>query len=200
MTEPITPEGNPQGKGLVPVLAALDALRPWQPSQKSGQAILRDFCLSALVLSARFDFRAVPEKSYYLYHSAKGWQLSLIGPKEWGEKLPGTWVACCELRTDMTWDVVLAPDVGADEGLVSALEAHLRGLVARLQDASSLEDALPVYEQHLPYQQRMMATALSSSLQTSLLLSGLSGQSGQAWLRGDTLRTLLLQDRAGSSP
>ena len=72
MADPITPEGNPQGKGLVPVLAALDALRPWQPGQKSGQMILRDFCLSALVLSARFDFRVVPNKTYYLYHGAKG--------------------------------------------------------------------------------------------------------------------------------
>jgi hypothetical protein len=199
MTDPITPEGNPQGKGLVPVLAALDALRPWQPGQKSGQMILRDFCLSALVLSARFDFRVVPNKTYYLYHGAKGWQLSLIAPEEWGERLPGTWVACCDLRTDMTWDVMLAPDIGADDQLVSALETHLRGFVARLEEAPSLEQALPVYEQHLPYQQRMMATALSSSLQTSLLLSGLSGQSGQAWLRGDSLRNLLLHDQSGSS-
>jgi hypothetical protein len=39
----------------------------------------------------------------------------------------------------------------------------------------------------------MMATALSSSLQTSLLLSGLSGQSGQAWLGNGELKTLLLR-------
>jgi len=45
----------------------------------------------------------------------------------------------------------------------------------------------------------MMATALSSSLQTSLLLSGLSGQSGRAWLRGDALRNLLLHDQSAPS-
>ena len=46
-----TPAGNPQGKGLVPVLDALNALRPWQAERKTGEAILRDFCLSTLVLS-----------------------------------------------------------------------------------------------------------------------------------------------------
>jgi len=38
-----------------------------------------------------------------------------------------------------------------------------------------------------------MATALSSSLQTSLLLSGLASMSGEALL-GDSVRQLLLPD------
>jgi len=188
-----TPAGNPQGKGLVPVLDALNALRPWQAEPKTGEAILRDFCLSTLVLSAHFDFRVVPGKTYYLYRRGSGWQLSLISPEEWGDRSPGPWVAHCDLRTDMTWDVALAPDIGDDGALVSALESHLRGFVERVSGAESLEAALPIYEQQLPYQQRMMATALSSSLQTSLLLSGLSGQCGQDWLGGGALRSLLLQ-------
>ncbi|NCZ64289.1 MAG: hypothetical protein EBY62_10975 [Cellvibrionales bacterium] len=68
----------------------------------------------------------------------------------------------------------------------------MRGFIERINDASSLEAALPVYEQQLPYQQRMMATALSSSLQTSLILSGLSGQSGQRWLQGASIQQFLL--------
>jgi hypothetical protein len=193
MTHPVVPEGNPQGKGLVPILDSLNALQPWLVDKKSGEAILRDFCLSTLVLSARFDFRVVPGKTYYLYRQDAGWRLSLISPQEWGERLAGRWVARCDLRTDMTWDVHLAPEVADDMELVNALEAHLRGFVERIDGAESLEAALPVYEQQLPYQQRMMATALSSSLQTSLLLSGLSGQSGQAWLGNGELKTLLLR-------
>jgi len=68
MTNPRTkkPQGNPQGKGAVPVLDALHALQAWQPDVKSADQILREFCLSTLVLSARFDFRVVPGNTYYL--------------------------------------------------------------------------------------------------------------------------------------
>jgi hypothetical protein len=64
-----------------------------------------------------------------------------------------------------------------------------------VSESASLEAALPVYEQQLPYQQRMMATALSSSLQTSLILSGLSGQTGQRWLQSGALQQFLLSAR-----
>ncbi len=72
MTNPRTrkPQANPQGKGAVPVLDALHALQAWQPDVKSADQILREFCLSTLVLSARFDFRVVPGNTYYLYHGA----------------------------------------------------------------------------------------------------------------------------------
>ncbi len=197
MTNPRTkkPQANPQGKGAVPVLDALHALQAWQPDVKSADQILREFCLSTLVLSARFDFRVVPGNTYYLYHGAHGWQLSLISPDEWGQRLPGSWVAQCELAEDMTWSVALAPEVGEDPRLLSALEGHLRGFIERVSESASLEAALPVYEQQLPYQQRMMATALSSSLQTSLILSGLSGQTGQRWLQSGALQQFLLSAR-----
>jgi len=197
MTNPRTkkPQANPQGKGAVPVLDALHALQAWQPDVKSADQILREFCLSTLVLSARFDFRVVPGNTYYLYHGAHGWQLSLISPDEGGQRLPGSWVAQCELAEDMTWSVALAPDVGEDPRLLSALEGHLRGFIERISESASLEAALPVYEQQLPYQQRMMATALSSSLQTSLILSGLSGQTGQRWLQSGALQQFLLSAR-----
>lgn len=191
MTDVLHPEGNPQGKGLTPVLEALAAMRPWQPGVKQAEQVLREFCLSTLVLSSRFDFRVVPGKTYYLYRVREQWQLSLIAPEEWGQRMPGTWVAQCELRPDMTWDLALAEDVAEDQALVDALEAHLRGFVERLAEAGSLEQALPVYEASLPWQQRMMATALSSSLQTTLILSGLSGRSGQQWLQGGQVRQLL---------
>lgn len=190
--EEITPDGNPQGKGLVPVLDALNALRPFQPEAKTGEQILREFCLSTLVLSARFDFRAVPGKTYYLYRISESWNLSLIAPEEWGARLPGPYVAQCELAKDMTWALVLAPDVADDTRLLDALETHLEGFIGRISEVGRLEDALPVYESGLPYQQRMMATALSSSLQTSLLLSGLKGASGTQLLQQGSARQLFL--------
>ena len=187
----INPEGNPDGKGLVPVMDALNALRPWSASRKAPETILRDFCLSTLVLSARFDFRVVPNKTYYLYRAPDGWRLSLISPIEWGVRRPGPFIAEATLATDMTWDMQLCPEIANDPELVDDLSLHLQRFLERIAEAGTLEEALPTYEAGLPYQQRMMATALSSSLQTSLLLSGLAGQSGQLWLQQDGLRRLL---------
>ena len=187
----INPEGNPDGKGLVPVMDALNALQPWSVTRKAPDTILRDFCLSTLVLSARFDFRVVPNNIYYLYRAPDGWRLSLISPSEWGVRLPGPFIAEATLAPDMTWDMQLCPEIGNDPELVDELSRHLQGFLERIAEAGTLEDALPTYEAGLPYQQRMMATALSSSLQTSLLLSGLAGQSGQLWLQQDGLRRLL---------
>lgn len=187
----INPEGNPDGKGLVPVMDALNALQPWSVTRKAPDTILRDFCLSTLVLSARFDFRVVPNNIYYLYRAPDGWRLSLISPSEWGVRLPGPFIAEATLAPDMTWDMQLCPEIGNDPELVDELSQHLQGFLERIAEAGTLEDALPTYEAGLPYQQRMMATALSSSLQTSLLLSGLAGQSGQLWLQQDGLRRLL---------
>ena len=187
----INPEGNPDGKGLVPVMDAFNALRPWLATRKTPETILRDFCLSTLVLSARFDFRVVPNNTYFLYRAPDGWRLSLISPTEWGQRCPGAFIAEATLATDMTWDMQLCPEIGNDSKLVDELSQHLQGFLERIAEAGTLEEALPTYEAGLPYQQRMMATALSSSLQTSLLLSGLAGQSGQVWLQQDGLRRLL---------
>lgn len=201
MTDELHPEGNPQGKGSVPVLDALNALRPYQPGAKSAEQILREFCLSTLVLSARFDFRVVPGKVYYLYRVNQTWRLSLIAPQEWGERCPGPFVAQCELHPDMTWTLALAARVVDDHDLVAALEQHLEGFITRISEVGKLEEALPVYESRLPYQQRLMATALSSSLQTSLLISGLAGESGQTLLnQGGASQFLLASDPMTSIP
>lgn len=191
-TADLQPEGNPDGKGLVPVMDTFNALRPWQPGAKSPMTVLRDFCLSTLVLSARFNFRAVPGQVYYLYRAKDGWCLSLIAPQEWGRRQPGPFIATARLDTDMTWAMTLNPEVAQEPEVVDALGQHLQGFLARLAAAKTLEAALPTYEARLPYQQRMMATALSSSLQTTLILSGLSGQSGQRWLQQEGLGQLLL--------
>ena len=62
--------------------------------------------------------------------------------------------------------------------LLDALEAHLAGFIDRVTQAGRLEDCVAHLRIGFAYQQRMMATALSTSLQTSLLLSGLNGVSG----------------------
>jgi hypothetical protein len=185
------PAGNPQGKGMVPVLDQLRAIAPWDVAVKSPEKILRDYCLSSLVLSAVFKFRTVPGNTYYLYRVGSEWQLSLITPKEWGARLPGAPVASCELAKDMTWSIALTENVADDAELVMALQQFIAGFAERLGNAKTLESSLPVYEINLPYQQRMMATALSASLRGSLILSGLTGGRSTDWLQRLGVENLL---------
>jgi hypothetical protein len=56
-----------------------------------------------------------------------------------------------------------------------ALLQYLAGIRAQLEASGSWEALLRQGERHLPYQQRVLTTALSSSLRQSLTLSGQSG-------------------------
>ena len=94
---------NPQGKGLVPVLRDWGATRPEGSTRKNAAEFLRDYCISSLVLAARFKFRPVIGRTYYLYAGDTEWTLSLIGPEEWHAAAPGRFLAPCRLRRDMTW-------------------------------------------------------------------------------------------------
>jgi len=162
-----TKNPNPQGKGCVPVLQDLAALRSHSPGPKSPGDILRDYCLSALVLAAEFRFRPVPGQSYYLYSDEQEWKLSLIAPREWGARIPGQFVAKCCLRDDMTWQL----DFGrfrADSSAAQRLQRFIDGFASTISAQHSLLDALPFYASELPYFQRILATGLAGSLQHSI--------------------------------
>jgi hypothetical protein len=167
----LNPGGNPQGKGLSLVLERLAGLSATRVQAKSLEEVLRDYWQSSLVLSAEFSFRVVPGNRYYLYRG-DSWRLSLISPEEWGSRLPGLFVASCELSTDASWQVEFADTALADPAVVDALRNFLEGFQHRLEQSETLADALPTYESSLPYQQRMMATALATSLRHSARLSG----------------------------
>lgn len=178
----LEPEGNPEGKGVVPVLRDWQALAPAGVRAKGAAAVLRDYWASSLVLNARFDFRVVPGNTYTLYCIGEGWQLSLISPEEWGERAPGVGVARCCLRTDMTWALDWLPAAREDPAITAVLAPLLEGFLARIRAGSDLEASLPVYEAQLPYGRRMLAAALARSLGHSLELAGLAGRSADAWL------------------
>lgn len=165
------PGGNPQGKGITLVLEQLAGLAPRGVNAKSLEQVLADYWQSTLVLSADFNFRVIPGKGYYLYRGER-WQLSLISPEEWGGRAPGVFVAECELANDATWQVAFADEALASPAVVEALGVFLEGFEHRLKSAATLSEALPEYEPGLPYQQRMMATALTASLRHSAQLSG----------------------------
>ena len=164
-----------QDKGLVLVLQDLQAASPAQLRSKSSEEAAQDYCWSALVLSAAFGFRVAPGHTYYLYLSERRWQLSLISPQEWGHRLRGAFVAQCQLRHDMTWSLTFDPSVAEGSVVHDALLQYLAGIRSQLEESGSWEALLRQGERHLPYQQRVLTTALSSSLRQSLTLSGQSG-------------------------
>jgi hypothetical protein len=61
--------------------------------------------LSMLVYDAKLSFEPVIGKVYYLYEKEDGSHLvSMIGPKEWGKKLPyKTFISAVQLLADHTW-------------------------------------------------------------------------------------------------
>ena len=164
-----------QGKGLVLVLQDLSSAAPCELSAKSSDEAAQDYCWSALVLSASFGFRVVPGQSYYLYFQTGTWKLSLISPDEWGHRMPGIYVGSCDLRSDMTWSLVFDTSVKEGSPVHDALLQYLTGIREQLLQSGSWEALLRRGERHLPYQQRVLTTALASSLRQSLALSGQSG-------------------------
>jgi hypothetical protein len=162
---------NPQGKGMVPVLRDWGTMQPAVLGPKSPADFLRDYCVSLLVLGAHFRFKPVIGQTYFLYAGEQGWSLSLIAPQEWGQRKVGEFVASCRLRSDMTWAMDTS---GLDEHspALAKAKSFIRGFVDTLAEQDSIVTHLPFYIAGLPYYQRLLATALASSLQRSLPTTG----------------------------
>jgi hypothetical protein len=164
-----------QDKGLVLLLQDLHAASPGQLRSKFSDEAARDYCWSALVLSSAFGVRVATGHTYSLYLVEGQWRLSLITPEEWGARMPGAFVGRCRLRHDMTWSMAFDESVAEGSPVHDALLQYLDGIREQLQASGSWEALLKNGERHLPYQQRVLATGLASSLRQSLALSGQLG-------------------------
>lgn len=185
---------NPQGKGMVPVLRDWGTMQPVVSGPKSPADFLRDYCISSLVLAAHFRFKPVVGKDYFLYASEQGWSLSLIAPEEWGQRKVGEFVARCRLRLDMTWEMDTSRLEESSPALAMARN-FVRGFVATLSGQESIVTQLPFYIAGLPYYQRLLATALASSLQRTLPPGG---DDMQALLRAQPVVPLLANPEGGT--
>lgn len=177
------PNPNPQGKGLVPVLDAWQSVQPAGVAPKSAPRLLGDYLVSLLVLSAEFSFKPVPGKPYYLYWREGDWQLSLISPVQWGQRLPGECLGECQLGFDMTWQLTPQHEPVFSTELQRAIEQFTANFGEHLASAEALEDTLPFYVRHLPFYRRILATGLAISLKNSIQASGQLGHTGHAWLQ-----------------
>ena len=75
---------------------------------KQAQEIKKRVIISDLIYNADISFTPVVGKNYFLYERHPDSRfLSLLSPKDWGEKMQGfTYVAEIRLNADHTWKVI----------------------------------------------------------------------------------------------
>ncbi|MEM8564769.1 MAG: DUF2452 domain-containing protein [Pseudomonadota bacterium] len=183
--------GNPQGKGLVPVLNDWQRMQPATIRHRSARQVLRDYFVGLLVVSAECPFQPRREVDYFLYRVADSWRLSLLSPEDWSARQPGPFLGQCRLLEDMTWSLTPAADLAEQPDLIAALDAFQQGFIQWLDAEGTLEDNLPFYVQELPYYRRLAAAALARSLKVSMAKSGLDARASRAWLQTSDLPRLI---------
>ena len=169
---------NPQGKGLVPVLDSLAESRTQiSVPPKHIDQISSELFTSLFVLHSKFQFKPVVGKSYWLYRRGDSFHLSLIAPSELGGSSFGQYIGECNLQRDITWTLKLDADASQDEELMCLIENRRKEFEQALAAADSIDNALPVYLESLPFYQRVFASALAGSLSVSMHKSGIQGLS-----------------------
>ena len=171
---------NPQGKGLVPVLAALGGAKSGIiVLPKHVEQVAAELFTSMFILESRFSFKPVRGRSYWLYRYGERFQLSLMAPQQWSVGTFDQVIGCCELHDDLVWTLTLSEESSNDQGFMAFIATRRERFQQALQAGQSLDEALPVYVQKLPFYQRVFASALAGSLGKSMQLSGIAGLSYQ---------------------
>lgn len=184
---------NPQGKGVIGLLADWDHSRPRGAVAKPAAQLLADYFTSILVLSAAFKFKPVAGQVYYLYRLETEWSLSLIAPIEWSSTRRQAYVGKCALHPDMTWTISPSDELVDRPSTVAAITDFHEAFVAKLQTDLPLEKILPTYVAEFPYYQRLFASALSRSLRTSMTMGGQLSTKACDWLQALPRHPLLQQ-------
>ena len=164
----IKQQANPQGKGIVGVVADLQQQISRHVAAKDHSQILADYFTSSIVLIAEYSFKPVIGVAYYLYFRDGKWSLSLIEPEAW-TSLPGLFFARCLLNEDRTWCLQTIADWQNSSLLTVEIERLQADFIASLNNEHSFLEQLPYYQSNLNYFQRLGAYALAHSLQCSLL-------------------------------
>ncbi len=164
---------NPQGKGLVPVLENLEKSRPLLSiPAKSIHQISSELFTSLFVLESRFAFKPVMGQCYYLYHKRKQYRLSLIAPEEWVNGELGGYIGKCLLHEDMTWTLELSEEATNNPEFQNDIVNRQLEFEQMLENADTVTSILPIFNEKLPYYQRIFASALAYSLNISIHKSG----------------------------
>ncbi|MFK7816466.1 MAG: hypothetical protein AB8B92_09020 [Gammaproteobacteria bacterium] len=176
---------NPQGKGVVGVVDDLRAVTPINVQAKNSHQWLADYFTSTLVLGAKYGFKPVIGKAYYLYYKKQEWKLSLIEPQAWITHDPGVYFSECSLNKDMSWSLDLSLDWQDYSDVVTAVNDLEQAFIHSVNNETPLVEKLPFFMQQLPYYQRLGANALARSLQQSLEIK--MGKEECLFLSGNSL-------------
>lgn len=169
---------NPQGKGLAPALDALQSARSHLcVPTKTVHRIADELFTSLFVLSSLIKFKPVVGQSYWLYRKPDGYRLSLIAPEQWPQSQSGFYVGQCTLQSDLTWTLELSKQCRESSVLMAEIARRRDDFDRTLQTCERIDDALPVYNETLPFYARVLASVLASSLEQSMQKSGIAGLS-----------------------
>ena len=69
--------------------------------QKEYQKLIKEISINERLYLAKHNFQPIPGKSYHLYIKENGEFLSLISPKEWGDRFE--YVGTFEFLSDGRW-------------------------------------------------------------------------------------------------
>ncbi|MEM7027270.1 MAG: DUF2452 domain-containing protein [Pseudomonadota bacterium] len=166
---------NPQGKGLTPLLTGLADARPNSvlPPKQINQ-ITNELFTSLFVLSARFEFKPVRGKSYWLYLVDNEFRLFAISPDSWSGKVPGQYIGECILQEDITWTIELDELVVNEKWFNDLIDEERKRIVEQLELAKNIETAMPAYNIKIRYYQRLLMYGLGISLKTSMQRAGIN--------------------------
>ena len=159
---------NPQGKGVISVLDDLHTSKPTNVQSKNTHQWLADYFTSMLVLSAKFKFKPIIGKNYYLYIKNNQLNLSLVEPNEWKSDKSGAYFAECMLHQDMSWSIKPKRGWQKDITLFNTIQNYQISFLRKMNDEIPIVEQLPFFIQQFSYYQRLGANALARSLKQSL--------------------------------
>ena len=166
---------NPQGKGLTPLLSGLAAARPDKLlPPKQVEQVTNELFTSLFVLSARFEFKPICGKRYWLYLIDEEFRLFTIAPNAWSGRNPGLYIGECELQEDITWTVNIDEQVVNENWFNDLLSQTHKRITSELEQVEFLEDAMPYHVSKMPYYQRLLAYGLGVSLKASMQGAGIN--------------------------
>ncbi|MFK7793790.1 MAG: hypothetical protein AB8B89_00435 [Gammaproteobacteria bacterium] len=160
---------NPQGKASIAILNDLQSFNPVNVKTKNIPRWLTDLFTSLLVLSAKFSFKPVINKEYYLYFDHDQLKLSLIEPHAWRD-CPYIFFAACRLHEDKSWSIEPTNDWENNHYFLERINEMRQAFFDALNTNEPMINSLPYYAGHLPYHQRVAANGLAKSLRQSLKL------------------------------
>jgi hypothetical protein len=77
---------------------------------RQAQNIHDKIAVSEKIYKADINFKPIINQTYFLYDKNEIPILSLIGPKEWGKKIPYQYIASVKLLADHTWKIMDAEE------------------------------------------------------------------------------------------